>query len=121
MENKSCTTLTRYILHDEIAAIDYTTDLRKIFESVSRICLHQFFDQWIYKSGHPKLGREFSLKDSSLNIKITQIQQENDNSNSDCYLPHYCSIFEFILELRLVFSSADVENDYLKTIFISKK
>jgi aminopeptidase N len=107
-----------------------TEDLRRIVEEVSQKSLHQFFDQWVYRSGHPKLDIEFSsepLEDlHKLKIKISQIQQqeEYDNNNADSGREtyNYCHIFEFKLDMRLVFSTADFKNkDILTTIPISKR
>src|SRR5215203_2626025 len=107
-----------------------TEDLRRIVEEVSQKSLHQFFDQWVYRSGHPKLDIEFSsepLEDlHKLKIKISQIQQQeeynNNNTNSGRETYNYCHIFEFKLDMRLVFSTADIKNkDILTTIPISKR
>jgi aminopeptidase N len=89
-----------------------TADLRKIVEDVSRKSMRKFFDQWVYRSGHPKLDIAFSLEESQrIKIKITQLQQEevddDGTSNTDC-----CDLFEFTLDIRIVFSTitSDTEN-----------
>jgi aminopeptidase N len=91
-----------------------TADLCKIVEDVSRKSMHKFFDQWVYRSGHPKLDIEFSLEESqTIKIKITQIQEEevddDGTSNTD-----FCDLFEFTLDIRIVFSTitstSDTEN-----------
>jgi aminopeptidase N len=89
-----------------------TDDLRKIIEDVSRKSMRQFFDQWVYRSGHPILDIEFSLEENSRTIKtkITQMQKEEGDdgtSNTD-----YCDLFEFTLDIRIVFSTvtSDIEN-----------
>lgn len=43
MENTSCTTLTKYILHNDIAAIDYTRDI----DVNSHELAHQWFGDLI--------------------------------------------------------------------------
>ena len=88
-----------------------TADLCKIVEDVSRKSMRKFFDQWVYRSGHPKLDIEFYLEESqAIKIKITQMQQEESDdgtSNTD-----YCDLFEFTLDIRIVFSTvtSDIEN-----------
>ena len=91
-----------------------TDDLRHICETVSGISLYQFFDQWLYRKGHPELDIEFSLEQAEsrkalLKVKITQIQEDSD------YTP-----FVFPLEIRLVYTDDNNENKP-KVIQISKK
>jgi aminopeptidase N len=89
-----------------------TDDLRQILEVVSGKSLQLFFNQWVYKPGHPELEIEYALeeeKDSKkLKIKITQKQESNE------------FVFEFPLEVRIVFS--DESNDKKPEIIqISKR
>src|ERR671933_96882 len=51
-----------------------TDDLRKVFELETGKSLQQFFDQWIFKEGHPELKIEFSVNESLAKIKIEQTQ-----------------------------------------------
>ncbi|MFZ0896985.1 MAG: M1 family aminopeptidase, partial [Candidatus Nitrosopolaris sp.] len=90
-----------------------TDDLRKIIEKVSGENLRQFFDQWIYRGGHPQLNVEFSLEESLIKLKIIQMQVAND----DDYM-----VFKFPLDIKLVFSSNGNDNDNKREIIeISKK
>ena len=104
-----------------------TDDLRKIVEDVSRKSMRRFFDQWVYRSGHPQLDIEFSLEEEDsrrIKIKIRQIHQEDDgSSNTDRDNPNCCSLFEFTLDIRIVFSTtADIEiNNKLEAIYISQR
>ena len=41
-------------------------DLLKVFEEVSGREMTSFFDQWIYREGHPKLEIEYSLDSNNL-------------------------------------------------------
>lgn len=54
-----------------------TNDLKKVFEEVSEKNLDQFFKQWVYGVGHPKLEIEPAYSDSSktLELKINQTQK----------------------------------------------
>ena len=82
-----------------------TDDLRQIFEKITGLNLLQFFDQWLYRSGHPEIEIELSLNQSNeLQIKIKQIQE------SDPFL--------FLLEAKIVYKSGKEE---LKTIEIVNK
>jgi aminopeptidase N len=76
-----------------------TDDLRKAIEEVSRISLQPFFNQWLYRAGHPELEIEYSLEENEtdptkLQFKMKIIQAQDDDV-----------AFEFPLEVRLVFSS----------------
>src|SRR5919198_5225352 len=69
-----------------------TDDLRKVLELESGRSLEQFFDQWIFKAGHPELKVEFYVDSKILKLKIEQ-SQEGD-------------VFEFPLDIKLVLSSS---------------
>jgi aminopeptidase N len=82
-----------------------TDDLRQIFEEETGLNLLQFFDQWLYRAGHPEIEFEFSLNESNdLTIKTKQIQPEDP--------------FVFSLEVRIVYRSGKEE---LKVIELSEK
>ena len=79
-------------------------DLLKIFESVSGVEMHSFFDQWIYMEGHPDLQIDFSLEDIDSNAdgnsikKLTiKIKQGNDNLNGTESSIYY----KFQLEIKV--------------------
>ena len=99
-----------------------TDDLRKVFEEISGESLQQFFNQWLYRSGHPEPEIEYSLLEKEegedhnkqeLKIKITQVQQYEEEYN-------YNIGFEFPLEVRVVLSS-DNNDKIPETIQISQK
>src|SRR5919198_2935326 len=54
-----------------------TDDLRKILESESGTSLQQFFDQWIFKAGHPELKVEVYVDSSTVKLKIQQSQEDD--------------------------------------------
>jgi aminopeptidase N len=70
--------------------------------------LQQFFDQWIYRAGHPEFEIEYSLEKDSrkLKIKITQAQAGDT--------------FEFPLEIRLIFTNDDNDKKP-ETVQVSEK
>jgi aminopeptidase N len=76
-----------------------TDDLRMVFEEVSGKNLKEFFEQWLYKPGHPQLNIEFTdVSDSNhfgYSIKVTQVQQQR--KGEELY-------FSFPLEVKAVFS-----------------
>jgi aminopeptidase N len=58
-----------------------TQELCKVFEEVSGISLQQFFDQWLYRAGHPELDIELSIESegeesNKVNIRIIQTDED---------------------------------------------
>jgi len=51
-----------------------TSDFQKVVERMSGKSFNTFFEQWLYKSGHPVLDISWTHKDKSLVITIKQIQ-----------------------------------------------
>ena len=68
-----------------------TSDLRNMMEQVSGQNLEYFFEQWVYKEGHPELAIEFDLEENLL--KITQLKK-----------PY----FEFNLDVKISFSNSNI-------------
>ncbi|HXG06619.1 MAG TPA: HEAT repeat domain-containing protein, partial [Nitrososphaera sp.] len=65
-------------------------DLRKIFELETGKSLQQFFDQWLYREGHPDLKVSFSQNQGITKIDIEQAQAGEP--------------FDFSLEVKLAFA-----------------
>lgn len=79
-----------------------TDDLRQILEKESGINLQQFFEQWVYREGHPKLGIKISDDDGKVRIEIVQSQGGES--------------FIFPLDLHFVLSkSSEVTDDMVNT------
>src|ERR671910_463423 len=103
-----------------------TDNFQKIIEETSGKSMHTFFDQWIYRKGHPELDIEISLEHSNneddnenkitrLKVKIIQSQELNDITDTS-------NIFEFPLEIRLISSNDKGETEeQINTILINKK
>ncbi|MEW6604651.1 MAG: M1 family aminopeptidase, partial [Thermoproteota archaeon] len=69
-----------------------TDDLRKIFELETGKSLQQFFDQWLFREGHPDLKVSFSQDGGVAKIKVEQAQSGEP--------------FDFSLEIKLAFARA---------------
>jgi aminopeptidase N len=67
--------------------------LRKVFELETGKSLQQFFDQWVYREGHPVLKVQFSSEENLAKLKIDQTQAGEP--------------FEFALDVRLVFAKGE--------------
>jgi aminopeptidase N len=67
-----------------------TDDLRKVFEAESGKSLQQFFDQWLFREGHPELKIDFSHDRDIIKIKVEQTQAGDP--------------FELLLEVKLAFA-----------------
>lgn len=84
-----------------------TDDLRKVFELETGASLQQFFDQWVYREGHPDLKIEFSADSKKMaKIKVEQAQVQAGEP------------FAFALEVRLAFARG---SDKIYTFNISDK
>ncbi|HJU35670.1 MAG TPA: M1 family aminopeptidase [Nitrososphaera sp.] len=68
-----------------------TDDLRKVFELETGKSLQQFFDQWIYRGGHPELDIDFYHHSHMVEIKVKQLQPGKH--------------FEFPLEVEIAFAN----------------
>ena len=54
-----------------------TNDLMRAFEGVSGRSLEQFFDQWVYRPGHPVLKLKLSYEDKLFVVQVKQTQKTN--------------------------------------------
>jgi aminopeptidase N len=70
-----------------------TEDLCRVFELETGKSLQQFFDQWLYRAGHPDLKVEFSIEGKVARIKVEQAQEGDP--------------FSFQLDVRLVFAKGE--------------
>src|SRR6185503_11139078 len=70
-----------------------TDDLRKVFELETGKSLQQFFDQWVYREGHPVLKVLFTLDANFAKIKLEQTQAGEP--------------FEFALDIKFVFGNGE--------------
>ena len=80
-----------------------TEDLRRIFEQNSSQSLQQFFDQWIYQAGHPDINAVFAIDNSTINLKIQQIQTYE---------------FHFPLEILIVFQTDNTTEKKIEDILL---
>lgn len=80
-----------------------TQDLEKIAEEVAGKSLQQFFSQWLYAPGIPKLKIDwhYNKNDKAVLIQVSQQQK---------------TIFQFPLELKL-----EADKPIFKTLAISKQ
>jgi aminopeptidase N len=103
-----------------------TDNFQKIIEEISGKSMHTFFDQWVYRKGHPELDIEISQQENDnennnenrfiqLKVKIIQSQELDDISDTT-------RLFDFPLEVRLISSNNKGEIDeQINTILINKK
>lgn len=68
-----------------------TDDLRKVFELETSKSLQHFFDQWIFREGHPELIIDFHHDSHNAEIRVKQLQPGEP--------------FEFPLELEMSFAN----------------
>jgi aminopeptidase N len=65
-----------------------TDDFRNVVEKLSGRDFHHFFEQWLYKAGHPVLDVSWTYHDQKLFLTVKQLQ---DNT-----------VYQFPLELKII-------------------
>ena len=78
-------------------------DFERVIETISGKDYSSFFNQWLYKTGHPQLKVQWESKNNELNIKVKQTQ---DN------------LFTFPLDIKITYN--DGASD-IKTIDITER
>ncbi|HEX6278343.1 MAG TPA: M1 family aminopeptidase [Polyangiaceae bacterium] len=68
----------RLYLERHAHGIAETNDLMRAFEAVSGEALERFFDQWVYRPGHPDLKVTIAWEDKLLAVRVKQKQKGND-------------------------------------------
>ena len=111
--------LNAYLLEYHGQAVE-TDDFRKKCEHIVGEDLRDFFDQWLYRDGHPLLDITISVdefQDKIFGLKLTIEQSQNENIVQDkSFEP-----FVFPLQVRIYYTdSDDKENEITKTIDINK-
>jgi aminopeptidase N len=73
-----------------------TDDLRKVFEKETGKNLQQFFDQWLFREGHPNLKIEFFHTSNGIaKIKVEQVMQPDGLA------------FEFSIEIKIALKKGE--------------
>ena len=66
-------------------------DLRKAFEHVTGLDLNWFFQQWMLNPGHPELEIQHFLRDDTLYVEVSQVQDLLEQPVY--YLPLYADVY----------------------------
>jgi aminopeptidase N len=69
--------IRRYLEKHALSVVE-SSDLQRAFEDVSGRSLERFFDQWVYRPGHPVLKLKVSYDDGLLTIGSKQTQKTGD-------------------------------------------
>jgi aminopeptidase N len=88
----------RHYLERHAHGIAETNDLMRAFEAVSGEALERFFDQWVYRPGHPDLKVSIAWEDGLLSVRVKQKQKGSD-----------VATFAFPLEVMVELPSGKVE------------
>ncbi len=80
-----------------------TTDFKNVMMEVSGKNLDIFFEQWLYKTGHPILKTNWIYFDDKVRLILDQLQETN---------------FEFLLDVELIYKDGTSE---IKTINVLAK
>jgi aminopeptidase N len=75
-----------------------TNDLMRALEEVSGRSLERFFDQWVYRQGHPQLKVKIAWDDGLLNVSVKQTQRAGATA-----------VFAFELEIEVAAKDGRLE------------
>jgi aminopeptidase N len=68
-----------YLAQHEFSIVE-TNDLQRALEAVSGRSLERFFDQWVYRPGHPVLKVKVTWEDGLLTASVTQKQKAGETA-----------------------------------------
>ncbi len=68
--------IRNYVASHKLGVVD-TDDFRKAMEAVSGKDLTWFFDQWVFKAGHPELKVRWHYEDADKTVRV-QVRQTQD-------------------------------------------
>ncbi|MGA7161852.1 MAG: M1 family aminopeptidase [Bacteroidota bacterium] len=68
-----------YIVKNQFTSVE-TNDLKNAIEEATGQNLYWFFDQWVYKAGHPKFDVSYSYSDSLKSLLLTVKQTQTIDS-----------------------------------------
>src|SRR5687768_17320746 len=88
--------IRRYLAQHAHGIVE-TNDLMRALEAVSGKSLERFFDQWVFRRGHPELKVKVGYEDGLVNVSVKQAQRAAD-----------VAIFAFDLEIEIRSKSGQV-------------
>jgi aminopeptidase N len=82
-----------YLQRHERSVVE-TRDLMRALEEVSGRSLGQFFEQWVYRPGHPELEVQVSWDKKVLSVTVKQTQATTDEVPAAFEIPLYLDIVD---------------------------
>jgi len=91
-----------YVAANKLQVVE-TDDFRKAMEAASGKDLKWFFDQWVYKAGHPELKVRWHYEDTDKTVRV-QVQQTQkvDDQTPLFRLPTTLEITEDVGKIRVI-------------------
>jgi aminopeptidase N len=80
----------RVYLEEHAHGLVETVDLQRAFERASGDSLERFFDQWVFRPGHPELKVKISYEERALSVSLKQAQKGPE-----------VALFEFDFEIEV--------------------
>lgn len=81
-----------------------TIDLRRIFEETTGLSLSWFFEQWVYRGGHPDIKATYEWLDEKKQIKLSLSQKQK--------VDELTSLFRMPLKFKVVTSTGEAVYDF---------
>lgn len=95
--------INRYVLGHFAKTVE-TVDLQRAFEETTGLALAWFFDQWIYKGGHPDIKASYEWIDDKKQVKLTVAQKQK--------VDELTALFRLPLKFKIVTSDGEVTHDF---------
>jgi aminopeptidase N len=86
----------RHYLKKHAMKLVETRDLVRALEDTSGLSLEQFFDQWVFRAGHPQATVKIGVEKNKLVVEVNQTFADKDSKQP----------FEFPLEIQIGFANS---------------
>lgn len=94
--------INRYVTAHFAKTVE-TVDLQRAFEESTGLALGWFFEQWIFKAGHPDIKASYEWLDDKKQVKLTVAQKQKPDE--------LVSLFRLPLKFKIVTSDGEVIHD----------
>ncbi len=93
-----------------------TDDLKNVMEEISNTELDLFFDQWVYKQGHPNLDIKWKYNKSKETVDVTIVQLQDTKFDFDIELEIDGTIYSVYVNEQETKKSFTIENEPARII-----
>lgn len=95
--------INRYVTSHFAKTVE-TVDLQRAFEETTGRALGWFFDQWVFKGGHPNIKASFEWLDDKKQAKLTLVQNQKTDDLT--------SVFRLPLQFKIVTTDGEYVHEF---------